>query len=40
MVGLNCGSSETAGGGSFLDEEEVEECNKQDEGCERSEHES
>ena len=27
-------------GGSFLDEEEVEKCNKQDEGCERIEHES
>ena len=29
-----------AGGGGFLDEQEVEECNKQDEGCERVEHES
>ena len=37
---LNCSGSEVAGGSSFLDEEEVEECNKQDEGCERVEHES
>ena len=40
MIGLNCSSSETAGSGGFLDEEEVEECDKQDEGCERVEHES
>ena len=31
---------ETASSGGFLDEKEVEECNKQDEGCERFEHES
>ena len=40
VVGLDCSSSEAAGGSSFLDEEEVEECDKQDEGCERIEHES
>ena len=40
MVGLDCGSSEAAGSGGFLDKEKIEECNKQDEGCERIEHES
>ena len=40
MIGLDCSSSETTGGGGFLDKEEVDECNKQDEGCERFEHES
>ena len=40
VIGLDCGSGETAGGGGFLDEEEVGECNKQDEGYERVEHES
>ena len=38
--GLNGGGSEAAGGGSFLDEEVVEECNKQNEGGERIKHES
>ena len=37
---LDGGGCETAGGGSFLDEKEVEECNKQDEGGERVKHES
>ena len=37
---LDGDSSEAAGGGGFLDEEEVEDYNKQDEGCERVEHES
>ena len=40
VVGLDCGSSEAAGSGGFLDKKEVEECNKQNEGCERVEHES
>ena len=40
VIGLDCSSGEAAGGGGFLDEEEVEECNKQGEGCERIEHES
>ena len=34
MVGLYGGGSEAASGGGFLDEEKVEECNKQHEGCE------
>ena len=34
VVGLGCNSGEAAGSGGFLDEKEVEECNKQDEGCE------
>ena len=37
---LDSGSGEAASGGGFLDEEEVEGCNKQDEGCDRIEHES
>ena len=37
---LDSGSSKAAGGGSFLDEKEVDECNKQDEGGERIKHES
>ena len=37
---LDSGSGEMASSGGFLDKEEVEECNKQDEGCERIEHES
>ena len=40
VVGLDCSSSEAAGSGGFLDKKEVEECNKQDEGCERVKHES
>ena len=40
VVGLDSGSGEAASGGGFLDKEEVEECNKQDEGGERIEHES
>ena len=40
VIGLDCCSSEAACSGGFLDEEEVGECNKQDEGCERIEHES
>ena len=31
---LDSSCGETAGGGSFLDEEKVEKCNKQDKGCE------
>ena len=31
---LDSGSGEATSSGGFLDEEEVEECNKQDEGCE------
>ena len=31
---LDSGGCKVVGGGGFLDEEEVEECNKQDEGCE------
>ena len=37
---LDSGGCEAAGGGGFLDEEKVEECDKQDKGCERIEHES
>ena len=37
---LDSGSGEAASSGGFLDEEEVEECNKQDKGGERIEHES
>ena len=37
---LDSSSGEAAGGGGFLDKEEIEECNKQDEGCERIKHES
>ena len=37
---LDGGSSEAAGSSSFLDEEEVGECNKQDERSERVKHES
>ena len=37
---LDSSGGETAGSGGFLDEEEIEDCNKQDEGCERIEHES
>ena len=37
---LDSGGGKAAGSGGFLDEEEVEERNKQDEGCERFEHES
>ena len=37
---LDSGGCEVASGGGFLDEEEVEECNKQDEGGERFKHES
>ena len=37
---LDSGGGEAAGSGGFLDEEEVEDCNKQDEGYERIEHES
>ena len=40
MSSLDCGSSEVASGGGFLDEEEVEECDKQYERGERIEHES
>ena len=40
VVGLGCSSGEAAGGSSFLDEKEVEERNKQDEGCGQVEHES
>ena len=40
MIGLDCSGSEATGGGGFLDKEEVEECNKQDKGGERVEHES
>ena len=40
VVCLGRCSGEAAGGGSFLDKQEIEECNKQDEGCERIEHES
>ena len=40
VSGLDRGSGEATSGGSFLDEEEVEEWNKQDEGGERVEHES
>ena len=39
MSGLYGGGSELTSGGGFLDEEKVEECNKQDEGGERFEHE-
>ena len=38
--GLDCGGSEAACGGGFLDEEKVEQCDKQDEGGEQVEHES
>ena len=34
-----CGCEASSSGG-FLDKEKVEKCNKQDEGCERVEHES
>ena len=37
---LDSNGGKAACGGGFLDEEEVEECNKQDKGCERVEHES
>ena len=37
---LDSGGCEAASGGGFLDEEEVEECGKQDKGCERIKHES
>ena len=40
MIGLDGGGSEAASSGGFLDEKEVEECNKQDEGGERIDHES
>ena len=42
VIGLNCRSSKvTCGGGcGGFDEEEIEECNKQYERCERVEHES
>ena len=40
VVGLSGNGSEVAGGGGFLDEEEIEECNKQDKSGERFEHES
>ena len=34
MIRLSRCGGEAASGGGFLDEEKVEECNKQDEGCE------
>ena len=37
---LDSGGGEAASGGGFLDEEEIKDYNKQDEGCERVEHES
>ena len=37
---LDSGGSKAAGSGGFLDEEKVEECNKQDKGCEGVDHES
>ena len=37
---LNGGGGKSAGSGGFLDKEVVEECNKQDEGSKRIEHES
>ena len=40
MIGLSSDGGEAAGSGGFLDEKIIEECNKQDEGCERIEHES
>ena len=40
VICLDGGSGEAASGSSCFDEEKVEECNKQDEGCERVEHES
>ena len=40
VSGLNGSGGESAGGGCFLDEEEIEWCSKQDEGGERIEHES
>ena len=40
MSGLNGSSDELAGGCGFLDEEEVEECDKQEERGEQIEHES
>ena len=39
-IGLNGSGSESASSSGLLDEEEVEECNKQDKGGERIEHES
>ena len=40
VSGLDSSGGEAAGSGGFLDKEEVREYNKQDEGCERIEHES
>ena len=40
MSSLDSGGGEATSSGGFLDEEEVEECNKQDEGGERIKHES
>ena len=40
VVSLDGSGSKAASSGGFLDKEEVDECNKQDEGCERFEHES
>ena len=40
MISLDCCGGEAAGSGSFLDQEEIAEGDKQDEGCERIEHES
>ena len=40
VCSLNGSSGELAGRSSFLDEEEIEECNKQNKGGERFKHES
>ena len=40
MIGLSGDSIEVVGSSSLLDEEEIEEYNKQDEGGERFKHES
>ena len=40
VVSLSGDSGEATGGGGFLDEEEIEECNKQNKRDEQIEHES
>ena len=40
VISLCSNGSESSGGGVFLDEEKVEECDKQDESSEQVEHES